>query len=388
MGMDDLLKGLAVFKDGMTQYHTAAAVNDANEQLTALHAQEMDRDQKIQAQSQISSSLAMRLGAAGTDASKIQALTSEIAPSQGALFQADTNKDLQENSQAFQGDEKQKDRDLQLQLERMRLKAMQSKTDKKLSKEEVAFVGVHQKAFDTQAQKSVAALSQLQIAKQALNSNNPIADKSLVNFLARASGEVGALTEADKKPFGGSTAYAAQAAQFAKNARDGKFTTENRKFVTDLINTYETAQTKNIMTVRDRISKRANTQAGLAGYNLDEAKIGEMIYPSPEAQIAKRQVQYQTEQGSIAEAEAWLQKPEAKQDPVLYQKVLQETNRRKTSAPLGPPPAKVPARTPSAANTTGSADELGAFVSSASEVLAPTAMSDQIKANRAKMKGG
>lgn len=68
----------------------------------------------------------------------------------------------------------------------------------------------------------------------AAESDNPIAHASLPTLMARASGEVGALSEADKAPFGGSRALVARIEQVAKEWMTGKRTPENIEFVRQL----------------------------------------------------------------------------------------------------------------------------------------------------------
>ena len=83
-------------------------------------------------------------------------------------------------------------------------------------------------------------------AREALAKKNPIADGSLVNFLARASGEVGALTENDKAPFKGSQAWPEKIQQAINTIKEGKFTDENRALISDLLNVFETVSRRNI----------------------------------------------------------------------------------------------------------------------------------------------
>lgn len=66
-----------------------------------------------------------------------------------------------------------------------------------------------------------------------LSSGNPISDKAIVNFAARASGEVGALTEADKEAFRGAGDVGSRLAQAKETALTGKLTQKNREFLED-----------------------------------------------------------------------------------------------------------------------------------------------------------
>jgi len=72
-------------------------------------------------------------------------------------------------------------------------------------------------------------------------SDNPIGHASLETLMARASGEVGNLSEADKKPFGGSRALTAKTKQYFSEIYSGKKTPENIAFIQKLAETFRQA---------------------------------------------------------------------------------------------------------------------------------------------------
>lgn len=67
-----------------------------------------------------------------------------------------------------------------------------------------------------------------------MSTSNPIAAAAIPTFMARASGEVGNLSEADKRPFGGSRAFLARFQQAYEQATKGTLTPENAAFVREL----------------------------------------------------------------------------------------------------------------------------------------------------------
>ncbi len=278
MSFDNLIKAMGVFSQGMTQLNVARATNEAQEQLNALNAQELDQKARLEAQSQIGNNLALRLQRAGASAADISATAGRLSVSGGEEAQLQNAQTQQEMTQKFKHDENEQLHKHQLELKRMDMEIAGRKVGAKLTEHEMGFIDKTQKAFETAARKPLEALNNIQLAKNALTSNNPIADKSIVNFLARASGEVGALTEADKAPFGGSTALVAKMKQAAANAATGRFTPENKKLVSQLIATYEKTHRQNVAGIRDRISKRAANTAKVGGYDLDQNKISTMIY--------------------------------------------------------------------------------------------------------------
>ncbi len=76
-------------------------------------------------------------------------------------------------------------------------------------------------------------------------SDNPIGHASLETLMARASGEVGNLSEADKRPFGGSRALDEKMEQFFSEIYSGKKSTENLGFIRDLAQTFRDVGRKN-----------------------------------------------------------------------------------------------------------------------------------------------
>lgn len=72
-----------------------------------------------------------------------------------------------------------------------------------------------------------------------LMSDNPVANQAAKTQLARLSGEVGVLTDADVSRFGGSKAVMSRAKQAAQEALSGKLTPENRSFLLAVAQRFE-----------------------------------------------------------------------------------------------------------------------------------------------------
>lgn len=110
------------------------------------------------------------------------------------------------------------------------------------------------KAVQKTAQTEDAANNVLEL----LSSGNPIAYQSIPTYMARLSGEVGNLSEADKKPFGGSQALNDRFQQAFESAKDGKLTPENIKFVGDLVTKLKGKAVEN----RENTARRYSDQYG------------------------------------------------------------------------------------------------------------------------------
>lgn len=105
-----------------------------------------------------------------------------------------------------------------------------------------------------------------------VNSNNPIGHAAIPTFMARAAGEVGALTEADKAPFGGTKALTGRIQQVISDYTSGKLTPENKKFIMDLTSTLKKSATKNI----ENVAKRETPKLAKAS-KIDRSEIQDLL---------------------------------------------------------------------------------------------------------------
>lgn len=130
MAFDDLIKGLAVFNSGLKDLAISHATNDANEQLNQLNTQALSREDQIKAQSAIGNSLALRLQGVGADGADIAATAHRLSPSAGEMYQAQTAQDQQESSQKFGHTEGRLKAQDAINIEEMKLRALQGKEGK------------------------------------------------------------------------------------------------------------------------------------------------------------------------------------------------------------------------------------------------------------------
>jgi hypothetical protein len=107
-----------------------------------------------------------------------------------------------------------------------------------------------------------------------VNSNNPIGHAAVPTFMARAAGEVGALTEADKAPFGGTKALTGRIQQVISDYSSGKLTPENKKFILDLTGTLKKSAAKNI----ENVAKREVPKLSKAN-KIDKKDIQDLLLP-------------------------------------------------------------------------------------------------------------
>lgn len=116
-----------------------------------------------------------------------------------------------------------------------------------------------------------------------LDAKNPIAEAAIPTFMARASGEVGALSEADKAPFGGSRAILSRLQAIATQAATGRMTEENRQYIQQLTGAMNQAANR-------IIAREARSRAGqyAQAYEISPESVYSMLMAeySPEGPIS------------------------------------------------------------------------------------------------------
>lgn len=131
---------------------------------------------------------------------------------------------------------------------------------------------------DASVKKAQQALDGAANVIALVESGNPIAAAAIPTYMARASGEVGALSEADKAPFGGSRAIFERLEASLTQAASGQMTPENAKFVRDLGTIMSKRANENI----DRLARTRAKQYGRANDFLDENEIYRTLRPESE----------------------------------------------------------------------------------------------------------
>lgn len=278
MSLDDLLKGLSVFNLGVTQAASSKAINDANEQVQQLNMVEMDRAERIQAQSQIGNELALKLSSVGADPSKIQSVIGQLSPSAGAQFQAEENLALQQKSQEFQASESALDRALKRELAAMDQKVASSKAGQARLKELGSALQRDQTRLTSAISKDMESLKQANTAMSAIQSNKPIG----IDFarMALAKSQTGAqMTDAEREVFKGSQALSARIKQAAQNIIAGNATAENQKLLADVAKKLQKSTQQAIKTKADLVTRQSFERLKKTGFETTEDEVRSIIAP-------------------------------------------------------------------------------------------------------------
>lgn len=112
--------------------------------------------------------------------------------------------------------------------------------------------------------KSVQAEDAANQIQSLLSSGNDVAYQSIPTYMARLSGEVGNLSEADKRPFGGSQALNQRFKQAYESSANGKMTPENIKFISDLTERIKAKSGENKITrAKQYADQYGNSRSGV-----------------------------------------------------------------------------------------------------------------------------
>lgn len=323
MAFDDLIKGLAVFQEGMKQYATTNAINDANQQLADLNTQQLDKAKQLEAHNQIGQNLALRLGAAGTDAAHIQAVTSAIAPSQGAQYEADVNTALQKSSQTFQSQENSKERANKVLLEKMKLDAMTGKAGQK---------AYENAGKDFEKRKDVSNIiqhysdlsSSLDELKQGQGKPESVMFATLakIGMLKNANG--GRPSQQEFAAMGDSPAWYDRVRREVGIQTTNALPEDKQKFWEGVLQRAQDRMKTNFSQIIDSHAKGVSEMND----NIDETKFNTAlrakygnILGTTSQQVSDKQAQQAAQSAQIQAAQQWLLSPEAKQNPSKAQAV-------------------------------------------------------------------
>lgn len=281
--MDELFKAMSIFQSGLEKLAITNGISSASQQVEQLNQQGLNELEKRQARAQIANDLQMKMARIGAPASQIQAAVGGIMPqpiqnAQDAYYQAlqtgspelmkiANNGQAFENKaktdqMAFQAGENAKDRNLQRELTGMR-------ADKKMGDAEMQKIFQIGNQFEEKSSDMFKGYNLANTATQLLNSNNPVADKAVLNSLVKASGDTGVITEADREAFGGSPAYLDKMRRAMTQVSSGKLDAQSRQFLLQISSLYANKQKQNIEQQANRFAKRASN---LLGVPVEEVK--------------------------------------------------------------------------------------------------------------------
>ena len=277
-GLDDFIKGATLFKQGMQELAVNNALQDATKKIQDVNALMADENDRLAASTQVANELAMRMAASGADAAKIEATAGRMGVGAGAQFNAQYQREAQASTQKFNASESALDRKNAYDIALLGLAKSQNAAAGKLDKEQDKLVIDAGTKFESAAKKHLEAVGQARSAKALLASGNPIADNAIGTFMARATGEVGNLTEAERKPFTGSMDIRSQLSQAMQQWKSGTLTAKNRKLVELLAGKMEESAKSRVLETRKRFGMRTQKLLQLKDTDMPLEEVEKIIF--------------------------------------------------------------------------------------------------------------
>jgi hypothetical protein len=265
--LNDLLKAGTFLQQNVEKLQMNRTIAQANDHVQKIKSSELDEQQQRSQLQQLSQALVMDLSRFGAPAETVQQVSQAISPNR--FFQ--TADQVLINPDLASPDQKKMAQSLYEDDQSIKRDTIQAKRDKEVAKaaatkDQRIFKAVEsgQKRVDSLAKKSLEALDSASTMREMLLSNNPVADSAVPTFAARATGEVGNLTDEERKPYGGSQAIHRRLAALAKKASTGKLTDADRKDLMNLSTLFETAAQRNIRRHQEKVGKQLASNLGVS----------------------------------------------------------------------------------------------------------------------------
>ena len=239
----DLQTAINGFNTALTDYATNSAIQSATQQVQQLNQMGLADAEKRQAASNLANQLALQLTGIGASGTQIQSAFSAIAPKQFASSSQlygegllTGNEPMQQQAQQwkkFETQDKMRLAELALAQKSLMMQQKQGLAD---NRDFTKAIQKNQDKYATWANKLQDTETKLTMLEEGLLRNdNALIQGAAPTFIARALGEVGPLTEADKEPFHGSLEVAERVKQFFATAGTGKLSDSNRRIMLRLV---------------------------------------------------------------------------------------------------------------------------------------------------------
>lgn len=282
----DLQNAIAGFNNQVQSYAVQSAVTNASQQVQQLQSSQLDEVEKRNQTQQLSQQLALQLTGLGANASQVQGAMAATAPKSldtyGDMYAEGLNKNSEPLKQKakelkkFMNEDKYAMAQLKLQQDSMKMQQKASlQTDQRFSK----IVEKQSNLYSNWSNKLADSETKLGMLEEGLLKNdNALIQGASPTLIAKAMGEVGALTEADKLPYEGSKAISERIKQFFETNKTGKLSDSNRalmlKLVKELKKNVSSRKTSNAKLLSSQLSKHATK---ILGIPLDENEASSYI---------------------------------------------------------------------------------------------------------------
>jgi hypothetical protein len=275
---DQFQDALARFSAGLKEFRMGQVLNGANEQIQQIRASQIEETQKRQALQGIAQDLTFQLSGMGASPDQVQGLTqSFLGPKatpvqsafQGLVAGLDPNDPTQAGKiKQISAKYIQDGADQKALLAQMQIQAAQGKERRN------AYVGFT-KQFNSLAKDVTKARNQAQGAVKLLDSGNPITPTAIGTLMARASGELGNLTEAERNMFAGAGDLISRV---------------KRYYDTNTLSQLPESDRKALRTLAQQYAETAESAINEAGLTVTEQALGHQLMADEDPDILVRRI--------------------------------------------------------------------------------------------------
>lgn len=347
MSNADLYQGLQMFSNGLKEAAINQGISNAFENVQEINQSQMQEMEKRAAQQAVANQLAATMAGAGASGQQYQMAMGAVAPkalekpedffaaavtakdpkareqysAMGTWMQDKTNApEVAKQEQAFQntktlqeindkaqeklvGVQGGEQRDTAKQrfgfdvaIKKMELasaeKIAQAKAANSIDDKQKVGIDNNAKRFMQYGKKHLEAMETAKLARSMLESGNPMADNSVSTMLAKATGDVGNLTDSERLPYKTSKAILARIEQVKEEMTTGKISDENRQWLLGLVDIMEDRNKKSAEGLAEGFVKSASRL-----HKVDPDFARSVIYPEYADELqSKKQEQQQLAQ--------------------------------------------------------------------------------------------
>lgn len=253
--MSDLFQSLQMLTSGVKQYQIGQAIQGANEQVQQLNARAANENERMQGVRQVAQGLTMQLAGMGAPASTIEAVGTSLMPKQPTIQTVE-----QGYSQALQSGDDTMASKFKSAMEDERIARMKeltakntykiendaAKADAKQTKEQDSYIWKGSKDFNLYTKDFNKALQQANTAIKIIDNGGKMTGSAISTFMARASGEVGNLTESERDVFRGKQDWIAKMKRWAETAGSSELPEPDKAALKQLAVEFKAASTESM----------------------------------------------------------------------------------------------------------------------------------------------
>jgi hypothetical protein len=302
MSTDELFKAFGVFNAGLKEYAIGTGIRQATDQLQQLNQSTVNETELKQQKFALANNLASQLVGLGANSEQIQLATQAFSPkfksaaeaiSAGDTSAAKSMTDAEaapalavagvNNTAAMDREvvgNKSKEKIAQWNNESA-LEVAKAKAVKGFDEQEKKHLARIQASFNSVAKDAFKSRESAKTAREMITSNNPMAQQAASTLFAKATGDVGNLTNEERIPYKTSKALGERIQQAVKELATGTLTEDNKKFALELAAIYEGRADQTIESHADRVATQ-----GAALLKRDPLEVREIIHPKVRQQSA------------------------------------------------------------------------------------------------------